>query len=64
MVFQLHNINPKKTNQDNIAEELGPPALDTSNWPLPVKDHTKKQEDKFILTNQTSKKKKRESMKK
>jgi hypothetical protein len=64
-VFQSRSINQKDmTNQDIIAEELGPQAIDKSNWPLPVKDHTKKQEDKFILTSQTSKKKRRESMKK
>lgn len=67
MVFQsLIIINQKKTKQDIAAEELGLLAIATSNWQLPAKDRTKKQEDKykFILVSKTSKKKKRESMKK
>jgi hypothetical protein len=50
--------------QSIIAEELGLLAIGTSNWQLAVKDRTEKREDKFILRSKTSKKRKRESMKK
>lgn len=61
-IFQSLNINPRKRNQN--IEELGLLAICTRNWLSAVKDRTEKQGDKFILRSKTSKKKKRESMKK